>query len=113
MSRVVNAGAGGVEIAFDAAVFRGHAEVRVDQHAEHAETAVIFDEPHAAHVGSQVVNSLRVLERFVAGVLLLQVELEILRLGESLIPLAEWLDIDGADIFVSLGGADRSPGDRR
>ncbi len=100
---VVDAGAGGVEIALDAVFLGGHAEVRVDQHAEHAEGAVVFDEAHAAHVGGEVIDDFGALERFIASGFFLEIELEVFDVGEFLIPLVEGFDVDGADVGVALG----------
>ena len=56
--RIVDAGAGGIKEALDARFLRGDQHVGVDQHAEHAERLVIFDEAHPAHVGGKLVDVL-------------------------------------------------------
>ena len=71
--------------------------MRVDQHRQHAQGRVVLDEAHAAHVGGEVVDDHGVARRSFAGVLVLQIQLQILRLGKTLVPLVEGLDIDGAD----------------
>ncbi len=57
--RVVDARAAGVEEPTDFGFVRGLKQVRVDQHAQHAQRIVIFDEAHAAHIGGQVVDLTR------------------------------------------------------
>ena len=42
------------------------------------------------------------LSDFVAGGFFLEIELEVLDVGEDLIPLVEGFDIDGADVGVAL-----------
>ena len=61
-----------------------------------------FDEPHAPHVGGEVVHDGRAADRRLAGLELLQVEAEVLDLGEALIPALERLDVDGAQPRVPL-----------
>ena len=43
-----------------------------------------------------------VLERFVAGVLFLQIELKVFHLGGELIPFTEGFDVHGANVRVAL-----------
>ena len=75
-------------------------QVRVDQHAEHAEGLVILDEPHAAHVGGEVVDDRGFFAGLLAGFLFLQVELQVLDAAEFLIPLIKRFDVDGPDVCV-------------
>src|SRR6266487_3050468 len=42
---IIDAGGGGVEITLDAKLLRGHEQVGVDQHRQHAEAAIVLDEP--------------------------------------------------------------------
>src|ERR1043166_3721359 len=100
--RGVNAGGGGVEETFDAGFLRGHEQVGVDEHREHAERAVVFDEAHAAHVGGEIVNDGRVLQRLFAGVLFLEIELEIVDVGEALVPFVERFQVHGPHVRVPL-----------
>src|SRR5207248_11464559 len=67
---------------------------------EHAQSLVVFDEAHAAHIGGEVVDGAAVAaaEGFLAGVFQIQIELEIFHFGENLIPLIERLDVDRADV---------------
>ena len=67
---------------------RRHQQVRVDQHRQHAQGAVVFDEAHAAHVGREVVDDGGLAARRLAGLFVLQVQLQILDLGKTLIPVA-------------------------
>ena len=76
--------------------------MRVDQHRQHAQRAVVLDEAHAAHVGCEVVHDGGVARRCLAGVLSLKIELQVLDLREALVPLVERLDIDGANLPMSL-----------
>ena len=59
---------------------------------------VVLDEAHAAHVGGEVVDDVCAAQRGLAVLLLLQIEAEVLRLGEALIPLVKRFDVDGADV---------------
>ncbi len=75
--------------------------MRVDENRQHAQSFVVLDEPHAAHIRREIVN----LESALGGALAVledvQIELEIFDVVENLVPLFERLDINGAD-FVSL-----------
>ena len=68
---------------------------------EHAVGLVVLDEAHAAHVGGQVVDPIGAIGGLDTGFFVLEVEGEVLGLGEALIPLPLRLFVDGAD-FVSL-----------
>ncbi|MEJ1973789.1 MAG: hypothetical protein WDM96_15410 [Lacunisphaera sp.] len=76
---------------------RDHQQVRIDQHAEHAERLVVFDESHSSHVGRQVVAILRSIERLPAGRLVLEIEHEVLGLREFLMPLRDRLAVHDPD----------------
>ena len=97
----VDAGGGGVEEPGGAAVAGGHEHVGVDQDAEHAEAFVQLDEAHATHVGGEIVDPVGAIDGLDAGVFVLEVKRQVLRLGEALIPLPLGLFVDGADL-VSL-----------
>ncbi len=76
--------------------------MRVDQHGQHAQGAVVFDEAHAAHVRRQVVDNRRIAGRHVAGLFLLQIHPQVLGLWRKLIPLVERLDVDDTDFVMAL-----------
>src|SRR5207249_3955160 len=77
-------------------------QMGIDQDREHAERAVVFNESHATHVGSEVIDNGGVSQRLFAGGLILQIELEIFNLGENLVPFIEWFDINRAQILAAL-----------
>ena len=83
-------------------LLRGPAEVRVDQHREHAERAVVLDEPHAAHVRGQVVNRVRAGQRFLARLEPLQIELHVFHLRKALVPFAGRLEVHCANVLMTL-----------
>jgi len=99
---VVDAGAGGVEEAIDIIVPRGHQQMRVDAHAEHTQGLVVLDEAHPAHVGSEVVDLIDVLQSAVAILLFAQVERAVVRLRKLLKPAVRGLDVDRTDLRESL-----------
>ena len=74
----------------------------IDQDREHAERAVVFDESHAAHVGSEIIDNGGVAERLFAGGFILQINPEIFNLGENLVPFIEWFDVHRAQILAAL-----------
>ena len=76
--------------------------MRVDQHREHAERAVVLDESHAAHVGREIVDNGGATQSSFASLLLLQVQLQIFHTGKTLIPVIERFDIYCTDFLVSL-----------
>jgi hypothetical protein len=71
--------------------------MRVDQHAEHAERLVVLDEAHPSHVGGEIVDFAGARDRLLACFPPPEVELQVLRLGEALMPLLQRFDIDRAD----------------
>ena len=71
--------------------------MRVDQDRQHAFRFVGLDEPHAAHVARQVVDLARLGERLFARRLLAKVQSTVVHIGKLLVPLVEWLDVDGAN----------------
>ena len=73
-------------------------KMRVDQHRQHAQRAVVLDKPHAAHVRREIVNNASALEGLLAGLLALQIQLEIFHPGKALVPFIERLDVHGARI---------------
>jgi hypothetical protein len=76
--------------------------MRIDEDSEHAQGFVIFDEAHAAHVRSQVVNRVRALQSPVGCLEQLKIKLKILHAGSALIPLVQRLDVNGPDILITL-----------
>ena len=93
----VNAGRRRVEKALDAVLLGRHQHVGVDQNREHAERPVVLDKAHAAHVGGEIVDQRRAFERFFAGFLFAEIEHDIFDIVELLVPLAQGLDVDGAN----------------
>ena len=110
---VVDAGGGGVEEALDAFVAGGHEHVGVDEHAEHAEGFVVFDEAHAAHVGGELEDDVGAFGGLEAVVLVLEVEREVFDVLGDLVPLVERLDVDGADDVRRRWRADSARDGRR
>ena len=68
----------------------------VDQHRKHAQGFVVFDKPHAAHVGSEIVDVRNAFRDPVAGFGELQVGDHVLRVGRPEIPVIDWLLVHGA-----------------
>ncbi len=100
--RGVNAGRRGEEVALHAGPPGRHQHVRVDQHGQHAEGLVQFDEPHPAHVGREVVYLRCALARAGARGLLTEIEREIFDVRESLIPVVCRLEVHGAKTAMAL-----------
>jgi hypothetical protein len=71
---VVDAGRGGVEKPLDSLFPSGHEHVCIGQHAQHAESLVVFNKAHAAHVGSQLEDNLGALGRLHATVFVFEVQ---------------------------------------
>jgi hypothetical protein len=71
--------------------------VGVGEDAQHAEGFVVFDEAHAAHVGSELEDDVSACRGFEAAVLVLKVKGEAFDVSGDLVPLVEGLDVDGAD----------------
>ena len=95
---VVDAGAGGVEKLFHAMVAGGHEHVGIDEHAEHAEGFVVFDETHAAHVGGEIVNHFSITADELTGVDALHVHHQIFDVAVELVPVVEGFLIDRTDV---------------
>jgi hypothetical protein len=70
--------------------------VGANQHTQHAESLVVLNEAHAAHVSRELKNAVDALDRLKAGLAQLQVKLAIIGVGVLLVPLVERLDIDRA-----------------
>src|SRR5205809_7639103 len=89
-------------------------QLRVDQHADHAQAFVELDEAHPAHVAGEVVDDIHSLDRVGSFVAQVQIRDDVLSLRMNLVPLGGWLDIDAADVLVSLGEqiADEMPADK-
>jgi hypothetical protein len=60
----------------------------VDQHAEHTEGFIVFDEAHSSHVSSEVVDQNRPIQGPLTGFLPLEIEHEVINIVKNLIPLA-------------------------
>src|SRR2546428_304181 len=71
-----------VEVPLHAEVLGGQQQVRVDQHREHAERFVTFDETHPPHVGGQVIDALGAPQRLLALSAPLQLQAQVLCFGE-------------------------------
>ena len=74
----------------------------VDQDREHAQGLIVFDEAHASHIGREIVNVVRAPGCALTVFQKVEVERKVLDIVETLIPLTERLDIDSADLSVSL-----------
>ena len=98
---VVDAGRRRIEEARHARLLGGDQHVGADQHRQHALRLVGLDEPHAAHVGGQVVDHLGVLGRLAAGLEQGQVAHLVLDARRLLVPLLERLHVHGADLAVT------------
>ncbi len=75
--------------------------MRVNEHRQHAECFVAFDEAHATHVGGEIVHMVRALDGVVTRATLSQIELKIFDAGMQLMPLGKRLDIDGSNMAVA------------
>ena len=99
--RVVGAGRGREEVAPGAGPIGGLDHVRVDEDAAQALHAEVLDEPHAAHVGGEVVDLDGTLGRADGVGLVAQVHREALDTRHALVPLGQGLSIDGPDPGVA------------
>ena len=90
----------GIEIALDAGLAGGHQQVRVDQDREHAVSLVRLDEAHPAHVGGEVVDDPRAVDRLLGGFAEGQVKALVLGAVEALVPVVEGLDIDRPNLLA-------------
>jgi len=77
-----------------------HEEVRVDENAEHAEAFVEFNETHATHICSKIVDGVATIHGLDTGVFEFQIEREVLGLGKTLIPLPLGFFIHGSDLLA-------------
>jgi hypothetical protein len=93
---VVDAGRGREEETPRTGFARREEEVRVDQHAQHAQGLVLLDEAHATHVGGQVEDLVDLATGLAAVIRTAQVELQILGAAVHLVPFADGLDVDAA-----------------
>ncbi len=75
-------------------------QVGVDQNREHAQGLVVLDEAHAAHVGGEVIDIIRVDKRLYAGILETKIRDDIFRTLTNLIPLVERLEIDRSNLVA-------------
>lgn len=73
----------------------------VDQNGEHAESFVMLDETHSAHVSGEVVDFVRAPGSDFAAFFKVEVENQVLDVIETLIPIFQRLAIDGADVPVA------------
>src|SRR5579863_1481834 len=71
--------------------------MRIDENGEHAKGFVLFNEPHAAHVGSEIVNLLDPLTNSVARRLILQISDNVFRLRGAIKPVFEPFPVDSPD----------------
>src|SRR5688500_18468418 len=76
--------------------------VGIDEHRQHALRLVSLDEPHAAHVGGEVEYEACTARGLIGGGALAQVELPVLHVGKSLVPLVQGLDVHRADPPVAF-----------
>ena len=98
---VVDAGRGRIEEALGAGFLGGDQHVGADQHRQHALGLVGLDEAHAAHVGGQVVDHPGALGGGPAGLEQGEVAHLVLDARRLLVPLAERLHVDAADLGVA------------
>ncbi len=75
----------------------------VGQHAQHAQGFVVFDEAHAAHVGSQLEDYIDALRGPKAMAAVLQVQCQILHSLRRLIPLMYRFHVDCAHDVDAIG----------
>ncbi len=68
--------------------------MRVDEHRQHAKCLVGLDEAHSAHVGGEVEDVARSLQRLAAGIEIAQVQHSVVRLVKDLEPLVDGFHID-------------------
>ena len=73
-----------------------------NQHREHAERLVGLDEPHAPHIGRQVVDDVHAHGRAAAVVLFQQVGGTVLYIIEALIPVFERDPVHGTNVLHSV-----------
>jgi hypothetical protein len=99
---VVDTGRTGVEKALASRILGGHQQMRVNQHGQHAKGFVVLNEAHSAHVGGQIVDFARAIASRAARGQVLQVENHVLDLFVHLIPFLEGLDIDRAQVRITL-----------
>jgi hypothetical protein len=76
--------------------------MRVNEHREHAQGAIVLDEAHPAHIGGQIIDNASVLERDFAGFAPLQVQDQILDPGGDLIPVGEGFNVNGTKVGMAL-----------
>src|SRR6185436_7449133 len=76
--------------------------MRVDEHREHAERAIVFDEAHPAHVRGEIIDLCGIAQRGLASFSLLKIQLQILDLGKDLVPVIKRLLINGANVPMAL-----------
>ncbi len=67
--------------------------MRTGEHIEHATEFVVFDEAHAPHVGSELIDNIRANDRLCAVLFFTQVQGEILDVGIQLEPVFQGFDI--------------------
>src|SRR5262249_56043072 len=82
--------------------------VGVDEHGEHAQGFVVFDETHAAHVGGQIIDVRRATSRCFAVFLHIEIEGNIFHVIEALIPLIERLYINATDALKTAAAQRRN-----
>jgi predicted HTH transcriptional regulator len=83
-------------------VLGGLEHVRIDEHGQHAQGFILFDESHAAHVRGKVIDFVHALGRQIAIFLEIEIKLQIFDVIESLIPFIERFHVHGADVLIAL-----------
>jgi hypothetical protein len=89
--RGVDASRGGIEETRNGSFFRHHQHVGINQHAQHAQSLVVFDKTHSTHVGGEAVDQGNVPDCALARILATKIQLQVFGLWKKLIPFLEWL----------------------
>ena len=69
---------------------------------QHAKGAIVLDEAHATHIGSEIQHYGGTTHSGLTCLLVLQVQLQVFHVWETLIPFIQRFDIHGTDLLVTL-----------